>query len=323
MSSIKLTRYSDRPVLSPIPDAAHWWESRSVFNAGVAVHNNKIYILYRAIGHIHYSHFGLAILSDPATVVKRFEHPIFEPEQGNKYEQFGVEDPRIIPFGNTYYIVYNAPSIYPTSEKALVNAWDHMVVPWRIRCSLAQTDDFVHFKRHGVIMPDIDTKNGVLFPEKINGQYVLLHRIFPDIWISFSDTITHFEIGTVLAKARKGNWDSERIGAGAPPIKTELGWLNFYHGVEKHHDGSYVYRTGILLLDLNDPTKILYRSSKPILEPEMEYEKTGYVKNVVFACGAIEWEDRYYVYYGAADTRIGVAYISKKELMEYLKSRMT
>lgn len=327
MSSIKLTRSDKNPILSPISNPAHWWESRSVFNPGVVAHNGKIYLLYRALGQIHYSSFGLAILSDPTTVEKRSESPVYERDEKSIYEQFGVEDARIVPLDGTYYIVYNAPSIYPTGEKT-VNAWDHMSVPWRIRCSLAKTDDFKSFKRLGVILPDVDSKDGVLFPEKINGQYVLLHRIFPDMWISFSDSITHFEKGTVIAKTRAGKWDDERIGAGGVPIKTKLGWLNFYHGVTKSipsiHDRGldghgFQYSLGILLLDLLDPRKILYRSEAPIFEPEMEYEKNGYVNNVVFTCGAIEWEDKYYVYYGAADTRIGVASISKKELLAELK----
>lgn len=335
MSALKLTRSDKNPILSPINTKEHWWEARSVFNPGAVVKDGKIYLLYRALGEVHYSTFGLAIFSDPTTLEKRFEKPVYEPDENNPYEEFGVEDARIVQLDGTYYIVYNAPSIYRYREKT-VNAWDHMNVPWRLRCSLAQTDDFTTYKRLGVILPDIDSKDGVLFPEKINGQYVLLHRIFPNMWISFSDSITHFEKGTVLAKTRVGKWDSERIGAGPPPIKTELGWLLFYHGVRNStsndvpsfHDrglngkGGFQYSIGIMLLDQADPWKILYRSEEPILVPETEYEKKGYVNNVVFSCGAIDFKNMYYIYYGAADTKVAVASVDKKELMEYLKKTL-
>jgi predicted GH43/DUF377 family glycosyl hydrolase len=273
------------------------------------------------MGQVHYSSFGLAILSDPFTIEKQFELPVFERDEDSKFEQFGVEDARITSIDGTLYIVYNSPSIYPAHEKK-VNAWDHMTIPWRIRCSLAQTTDFITYRRHGVILPDVDSKDGVLFPEKVGGKYVLLHRVFPDIYISFSETIDTFDKGEILCKIREGEWDSERIGAGAVPIETELGWLEFYHGVRKNTDGSFKYMLGILLLDLTDPRKILYRSSEPIFEPETKYEKDGYVNNVVFTCGAIEWEGKYYVYYGAADTCVAVAFIGREELLGYLREQL-
>ncbi len=321
MQSITLTRSEKNPIISPISSSDHWWEGRSVFNPGAVVKDGKIYLLYRALGQVHYSSFGLAILTDPETVEKRFNQPVFESDEANPYEQFGVEDPRITYINGTYYIVYNAPSIYRGGQKK-VNPWDHMTVPWRLRCSMASTVDLVTFNRHGGILPDIDSKDGVLFPEKINGQYVLLHRIYPNMWISFSDRIDKFPKGDALCSIREGKWDSERVGAGTAPIKTPLGWLNFYHGNEKYADGSFTYRLGILLLDLNDPKKILYRSNESIFEPEADYEKKGYVSDVVFSCGAVEWADKYYVYYGAADRVIGVANIEKQRLLDFLKENI-
>jgi len=321
MANIVLTRSNKNPILAPNATTDQWWEAKCIFNPGVTVKDGKIYVLYRAMGEVHYSTFGLAVLSDPETVEKRFENPVYEPDENNPYEEFGVEDARITKLDNTYYIVYNGPSIYHEGTKK-VNSWDHMHVPWRLRCCLAQTDDFITYKRFGVILPDIDSKDGVLFPEKINGKYALIHRIFPHIWISYSDSIAYFEKGEVLCTKSDTGWDSERIGAGGVPIKTDLGWLLFYHGVEKFEDGSFKYSLGILLLDLEDPKKILYRSKKPIFWPETEYENIGYVNNVVFSCGDIEWEGRYYVYYGAADSRIGVASIDKEELLSYLAKQI-
>ncbi|OGK21172.1 hypothetical protein A3C23_03420 [Candidatus Roizmanbacteria bacterium RIFCSPHIGHO2_02_FULL_37_13b] len=314
-------RSQKNPILSPISDRAHWWESKAVFNPGVAVKDNKIYLLYRALGQIHYSYFGLSILSDPTTIEKRLSLPVMEPEEGNKYEQFGVEDARITYLEGKYHIVYNAPSIYRQSK--IVPLWQHMKVPWRIRCMLAQTTDFIHFKRMGNIIANIDTKDGVLFPEKINGQYTLLHRIIPDIWISFSDKLTHFSKGEILCKPRVGKWDSERIGAGPPPIKTLSGWLLIYHGSETIDDGRFIYRAGIMLLDLKDPRKILYRSEEPIFQPEEKYEREGYVNNVVFPTGLIEWGDKYWIYYGAADQVVAAAYIDKNTMLDYLAKAVT
>ena len=311
-----LIRSKHNPILSPISDMSHWWESKAVFNPGVAIYNDKIYLLYRALGSIHYSTFGLAVLSDPETVEKRFDQPVVESEDGNKYEQFGIEDPRITFFEGKYYIVYNAPSVYRGGVGA--PAWQHMKTPWRLRCSLLETEDFITFKRRGVILPDIDSKDGVLFPEKINGKYCLLHRVYPDIWISYSDRIDKFEIGEKLCLSRQNQWDSERIGAGPPPIRTELGWLLIYHGSGVKMDGKFSYEVGMMLLDLENPQKILYRSEEPILQPQENYEREGYVNNVVFPTGLIEWGDKYWLYYGAADSRVAVAYIEKKQMLDFL-----
>lgn len=346
MDRLLLTRSDKNPILTPIKTADHWWEVQCVFNPGAVVHEGRIHLLYRAMGDVHYSTFGLAVLSDPETVEKRFEKPVFEPDKTNPYEEFGVEDARITAMDGTYYIVYNGPFIDHVGTKKL-SSWNHMHVPWRLRCSMAETADFRSFKRHSVILPDIDSKDGVLFPEKIQDKYALLHRIFPDIYISYSEKLTYFDRGEVLCSVRPGGWDSERIGAGSVPIKTEVGWVLFYHGVQSRdrHDlvpqnarssarfvgpppvvppakTKFIYSLGILLLDLESPDKILYRSDEPILTPEKEYEKKGYVDNVVFTCGSVEWGDRYYVYYGAADTRVCVAWIGKTDLLNYLKRQL-
>ncbi|MFC1790486.1 glycosidase [Patescibacteria group bacterium] len=318
MAGIKLTRSKKNPLLKPIRRRKHlWWESGSVFNPGVVVKGRRIYLLYRAIGGIHYSHFGLAILKDPTTIIKRFSLPVLEPEPGNDLERFGVEDPRIVFLDNKFQIIYTAASIY-SAIREVPGKYGRMIVPWKVRCSLVVTSDFRKYERKGVILPGIDSKDGTLFPAKINDQYVLLHRPFPDIWISFSPQITEFGSGKVLCRPRSDTWDNDRIGAGAPPLKTPLGWLEFYHGIYNSPGKPLQYMMGILLLDLENPTKILYRSQEPVLVPEEPYEKKGYIRNVVFGCGAIEWKEAYYLYYGAADKVIGVASIPKDELLSYL-----
>jgi predicted GH43/DUF377 family glycosyl hydrolase len=175
---------------------------------------------------------------------------------------------------------------------------------------MLSTKDFRTYQKHGCILPDMDNKDVVLFPEKINGKYVMLHRIFPNMWIAYSEDLVNWHDHKVLMHVQPDGWDCDRIGAGAPPIKTEYGWLNFYHGVDHKRN----YRLGILLLDLEDPSKVIGRSAHPILSPEKDYEKVGLVPNVVFTCGAIPMDGRYFVYYGGADKVIGVATMDLNDL---------
>ena len=185
------------------------------------------------------------------------------------------------------------------------------VVPPRARGALISTKDFREFQHHSVILPDHDDKDAVLFPEKIGGRYAMLHRILPDICLSYSDDLIHWGDTRKVIGPRPDFWDSDRIGAGGTPIKTERGWLSFYHGV----DGSRVYRLGILILGLDDPTKAVFRSDEPCLEPEEPYEKEGPVPNVVFSSGAVEKDGQYLVYYGGADRVIAVASIGVDEVL--------
>ena len=144
----------------------------------------------------------------------------------------------------------------------------------------------------------------------------MLHRPLPtrSICIAYSDNLVEWYDHKILVTPRKYSWDCSKIGAGAPPIKTEYGWLEFYHGVDENQ----VYRLGLILFDLEDPSKIIARSREPILEPEEMYELIGDVPNVVFTCGVVEINDTYYVYYGAADKVIGVATVNKRQLLDSL-----
>lgn len=318
MNKPALIRYSGNPILEP---TSNWWEKRAVFNPAAFIFRGKIYLLYRAMGNITVSQFGLAQLKDPFTVEKRFDEPILTSHADNEYERLGIEDPRVVKIDNQFAIVNVSTSLNEDSD-AKPLSYSRSGTPWRIRLSLVTTSNFKKFNRHGVILDAIDTKNGTLFPEKIDGKYVLLHRIFPDIWISSSKKIDVFSKGSILCRPNKDGWDNDRIGAGAPPLKTSIGWLEFYNGVTIDSKGNFRYMIGILLLDLKDPRKILYRSDEPILEPVEKYEREGNVNNVIFTCGAIEWKDKYYVYYGAGDRVVAVAYINKKELLEYLSAQI-
>ncbi len=292
---LKLQRHP-KPILEPVP--WHTWENKCVFNCAV-VHDGKVFhMLYRAQGEDMVSRIGYAISIDGYSF-NRLEKPVFTP--ASPHELYGVEDPRITKIKEKYYMLYTAYS------------------PKGTRVAMASTENFFIWERHGVVIHDVNNKDAALFPEKINGKYVMLHRIEPDIWLAFSDNLIDWTDFVSIAKPREGYWDNLKIGAGAPPIKTPHGWLLLYHGVEKADRP--IYRLGFILLDLNDPTKVLKRSEEPILEPEEEWEIFGVVPNVVFSDAMVEYQGKCFVYYGAADTCICVATIDVQEVLEWCERR--
>jgi predicted GH43/DUF377 family glycosyl hydrolase len=297
-------RYSGNPLLEP---TNNWWETKAVFNCAVAEHAGKVHMLYRAVGDDNISRFGYAA-SDDGLSFERLAIPIYESPPGDEFERLGCEDPRITKIGDTHYITYIGASVYPAAERR--SPTFGIGPPWRCRVSLLSTKDFKSFERHGVILPEFDDKDAVLFPEKIDGKYVMYHRIWPDMWVSYSDDLVHWYDHKPLMSPSPGAWDDDRIGAGAPPIKTADGWLNVYHGAD--HDR--IYRLGVFLSDLDDPSKIIARSAEPILTPEEAFECIGCVCNVVFTCGVVERDGRYLIYYGGADSTIGVAILDKDRL---------
>ena len=309
---MELKRYPKNPILAP---TKNWWEEYLVFNPAATIFKDKILLIYRAQGKDRISRFGLAASVDGFNFT-RSEVPIFKGDEDNKYERLGVEDPRITKIGDTFFIVYTSASVYPANVKKKKFAPSlSSEVPWRVRVSLTTTLDFKTFTRLGILLPDLDTKDGCLFPEKINGKFLLIHRIYPNMYLTTSPDLKNWTNHQVLAITRKGMWDSERIGADPPPIKTAKGWLLIYHGV----DNQKIYRLGLMILDLNNPNKVLHRSSKPIFEPEERYEKEGYVKNVVFSCGAVQKNSELFIYYGGADKVIGLATVSIREVLNTIK----
>lgn len=222
----------------------------------------------------------------------------------NSLETFGIEDPRVTQIGNTYYIYYSAVSRTGIGE------------------SMVSTKDFTEVTSHGMIFCP-DNKDVLIFPEKVNGKYYALHRPTvksigsSEIWIAESDNLVHWGNHKHLIGLREAEWDCGRIGGGAVPIRTDKGWLELYHGASKEHR----YCMGAVLLDLNDPTKVIARSLKPILEPEAEYEKNGFFGDVVFSCGAIVEGDTVKMYYGVADTSMACAELSLQEILDGLTPR--
>lgn len=298
-----LKRYTDVPILMPIKE--HWWESRFVLNTAALRIKDKVYLFYRAFGDDEISRIGLAV-SDGYKIIERLKDPIFIPEI--KEEKKGCEDPRTVIIDDEIFMLYTA--------------YDGVVA--QIASASISVEDFLNrkfnrWKRRGLAFPGLWDKDAILFPEKIDGKYVIYHRIEPSIWIAYSNELTFpwpKSGHKIIMGPRSGMmWDSLKIGAGAQPIKTRYGWLLIYHGV----DQSMVYRLGVMLADLKDPGRLLYRSPNPTLSPETEYEigkiDEYWVPNVVFTCGAVpaedkeilDVEDEILVYYGASDTYICLA----------------
>jgi len=217
-------------------------------------------------------------------------------------EEYGVEDPRITRIEGRYVVNYSA------------------IASVGITTVLAQTRDFRSFERLGAgFCPD--NKDVAIFPEKIGGRYVAFHRPSsgfsprPAMWLASSPDLIHWGDHRFLAGPRRGEWDGSRIGCGAPPIKTEKGWLEIYHGADK--GGTYCL--GCMLLALEDPGRIIARSKEPILRPEAACEKAGFVPNVCFTCGAVELDDgSLVIYYGGADEFVCGVATSVEELLSGL-----
>lgn len=245
------------------------------------------------------SHLRLAQSADGINF-KIADAPAIAP--ANNYETFGIEDPRITLIDSLYYITYVA------------------VCPFGVTTCLASTKDFRSFQRHGVIFSP-ENKDIVIFPEKIGGKYYALHRpdspLFKkhDMWIAESPDLHCWGNHRYLMGPRTDKWDKIKIGASAVPFRIDQGWLEIYHGVDKNNR----YCLGAVLLDKEQPWKIIAKSEKPILEPQADYEVEGFFSNVVFSCGLLYEEDKLKIYYGVADTAVCYAEIALKDVLENVK----
>lgn len=325
--AIRLEKSEMNPVLHPRGDFS--WESFATYNPAAFTADGRIHILYRAQGDNLISSIGYATSNDGVTIAHRAATPIFEAQE--VFETFqretpaaveqkyisgggisGCEDPRVTVIDDRVYMTYVAfdgaspPRVALTSillEDFLAERW-----LWQ--------------KPVLISPPGIVDKSAVIFPEKIDGQYVIMHRIFPDILIDFVSDLdfdgSHWLEAKHRIEPRPNTWDSRKVGAGAPPIKTPDGWLLIYYGVDDRDDR--LYKMGAMLLDLNDPSKVLYRSSTPILEPNDWYENSGFKPGIVYPCGAVILGEKLVVYYGGADCVVCVASRNLADFLRDLKS---
>ena len=301
MAKRLIERYEGNPILTKddIP-----YPVETVHNAGVVKFNGRYIMLFRSHLATGRSIIGLAESDDGFNFTARPE-PFMVPSKEPvfcDYEECGVEDPRIACLEGSYYITYSAYSRHG------------------VRIGLAKTQDFESVERVAFIT-QADYRNVVLFPEKIGGQYVRLDRPHSDnipwsIWVSYSPDLCHWGGSRIVVKPVTYHWDEMKIGPGAPPIRTNKGWLNIYHGVFKTMAGC-VYRIGVALHELDDPAQVLGVADRWILQPEDEWEIVGYVHNVVFTCGAVPEDDgTLKLYWGGADKVMCAGVAVMEELVE-------
>ncbi|MFH1837456.1 MAG: glycosidase, partial [Candidatus Omnitrophota bacterium] len=292
-----LKRYKGNPILSPKKENP--WESVMTYNCGAIYEGGKVHIVYRGQGSkAGVSRLGYASSKDGFNIDERLDEPIFGPDPINDIDCFGIEDPRLTRIGDRIYMTYSAYGY----SMGLV----HPLKRVQIGITSISVNDFLNKKwnwsERKYPFFQVDNKNSFFFPEKINGKYVLVHRIPPHMWIAYSDDMEHWDNQKILMSP-EFEWEYFKIGGGAPPIKTDKGWLIIYHAVDRDMN----YRIGAALLDLKDPGKVIARQKTPFLQPETDYEKNGVVPNVTFTGGAVKIDDTLFLYYGGADTVICVA----------------
>ena len=323
---VGLERTLNNPILKPV--VKHSWESKATFNAAAIYLEGKIRLLYRAIGEEGNSVLGYASSKDGVNIEERLDFPVYIPREafesrkkssssvvykfmsGGGYG--GCEDPRLTKLDDKLYMTYTAfNGCYPPAVAlTAIDIKDFLEKKWRWENpKLLSLPGEIH-------------KNWVIFPEKINGKYAILHSISPEILVDYFDSLDsndHFPIKSFHCSGLRENcWDNTVRGVGPPPIKTKEGWLVIYHAIDNQDPGRY--KLGAMILDCNDPTKMLYRSLNPILEPDANYENEGFKAGIVYTCGAIVIGDRLLVYYGGADTVTCVATTSLNQFLNKLKT---
>ena len=349
---MRVYRYPENPLVTP-KDVNPWidgWEVMCAFNAGVIEYGDEVLMLMRlaerSVSHdsnkvlvpvldceaatprlkvLEFSASDPGInLSDPRVICfpdrlyltsishlrlarsRDGRHFTVDPQPAlapdRPYEEFGLEDPRITRIGKTYYVVYKGVSANGITQ------------------CLASTRDFVNWTKHGIIFCP-ENMDGMVFPSKVRGKYVALHRPqpkmigAPNMWIAYSDNLVHWGEHKLLLACNTGTWEGGRIGGGAVPFLTDKGWIEIYHAATPDDH----YCLGAILLDAEYPEKLLAKTPAPILAPEAPYETSGFKPNVVFTCGAIVRGDVVSIYYGAADESMAGADLSLSEILAALE----
>ncbi len=315
-----VTKSEFNPIISP--NKENDWEAWQTFNPGAVLLDGRVHFIYRAIGRDGISRLGYAASPDGFVVDKRLPYPAYEHRLASGEINFfsfasggsfgGAEDPRLtrVNHEDTLYMTYTACDGGLRVGLTSIKIKDFLDANWR-------------WQSPKLISPPGEThKNWVIFPEKINGSYAVLHSISPDILIAYMDSL-NFDGNTFIksrppdGEVRKGGWDSFVRGAGAPPLKTKEGWILFYHAIDERDPGKY--KVGVMLLDLENPTKILHRLSEPLLEPDEVYENDGFKSGIVYTSGAVVKDGLLLIYYGGADTYVCVAYADLNDFLGALE----
>lgn len=330
----RLERVAHNPIIKPRRE--NKWESRATFNPTAIFKRNKVHIIYRAIGEDDVSSLGYAASSDGTSVNERYPQPMYVPTQsfeGVAPERTkgrvvtaeyisggggwgGCEDPRISQIEKRLYLTYVA--------------YDGCNPP-RVALSSISVKDFRARRWNWtkpvlISPPGVVDKNACILPEKVNGKFVIFHRVYPNILVDFVDDLdfdgeTKFLKGEHIIPPARLSWDSKKVGIGPTPLKTEYGWLAIYQAVGRQDSSKY--KIGAMLLDLKDPAKVLYRSTQPVLEPVEWYENDGHKPGVVYPCGAVIKDGQLIVYYGGADSFVCASSAPIDEFLNKLMSTET
>lgn len=325
--AIEFSRHDKNPILSPKPHVD--WQAGGTFNpAAFKDENGRVHVIYRAVGSDGVSRLGYASSEDLLHFNDHELYPVFSigyhhnNQYPRRYDRIlypsggsfgGCEDPRIVSIEERMYVTFSA-----------FDNWGSI----RIGVTSIHKDDFLN-KRWNWSDPLLISpahtvhKNWVLFPEKINGKFALLHSISPKVQIDFIDRLEDLAYGVHVVssnfsqskKKRVGEWEAFVRGAGPPPIRTDKGWLLLYHAIDKKNP--HKYKLGAMLLDSKDPTKIIARAKSPLLGPDMWYEN-DWKPGIVYACGAVVKDDILSVYYGGGDRHMCVAQVSLSRLLAWM-----
>jgi predicted GH43/DUF377 family glycosyl hydrolase len=342
MKKLTVHRHPDNPIVRP---GKYDWRKTVVFNPGIIKNRGKIYMYERTAGKLRpfICYIGMLESDDGVHFEHSFDQPVFTPEMaGSKYGS--VQDPRVVKIEDSYYMTYAfrpyAWSSHPTgigvpeSFQTDFPGFDGDPMKNQTRSGIAISKDLYRWEHHVWATPvELDDRDVILFPEKVNGKFAMLHRPLQyageqygtdkaGIWISYSDDLENWDNTQLIIKPEY-SWENLRIGGSLPPIRTSEGWLVIYHGVEmiNEENNTVIYRTGAMLLDPTDPARVLKRSRKFIMEPETYYERFGlYIPNVVFPTGGYVENNILNLYYGVCDTAIALASVEMDELLDFIET---
>ena len=336
---MRLKKWSGNPILSPKPDSD--WESMAVLNPGAVYDGHKVSLLYRASGEIvdYRIYIGLAESRDGFHFERVSDQPVLGPSEDG-FDAGCIEDARVAKIDGAYFMTYAARAHPPCAHwsgrkrqnlPAQTPTWTENIT----RSGIASSTDLRHWRRLGPCTSEyLDNRDVILFPERIKGKYVMIHRAidrtggqrFPQyktaaLWLTYSDDMQTWT-GDVAIARPQAPWEGDWLGGAAPPIRTDDGWLTLYHAVSDFDGKGRAYRVGAMLLDLENPQAIVARGPDFILEPEAPFEMKGCgaAERVVFPCGNVVIGDELFVYYGGADTVCCVATAKLADVLAWLRT---
>jgi predicted GH43/DUF377 family glycosyl hydrolase len=305
---MKLQRNSTNPIF--LPDPGSIWECYNVFNPGVLYHGGLFHMFYRAQGLDWVSRIGYATSPDGVNW-NRMRQPVLAPSDGS--DSRGIEDPRVVEIEDRFYMTYTAYG-READEKSDSNTF----FGGGITPMIASSEDLVTWNRVGAIVHGEDNKDHVLFPRKINGRFAAFHRRRPHVWIAYSSDLKTWketDMAPIYGPREENWWDNISVGSNGVPIETPNGWVCLNHAYDKQS----TYRLGVILLALEDPSRVIHRPKEPVFWPEEIWEIRGDVPRVVFSCANPVVNGTVYVFYGGADHVIGLATCPLSELVEYAR----